>query len=74
MANLGKLVNHYKKPQRDYPLMIAVGELDNGGLEASKQWHKHEPQSTYVVFKDAGHIVNMDVPEAFNKELEKILR
>ena len=74
LVNLGKLVNHYKKPQRDYPLMIAVGELDNGGLEASKQWHKHEPQSTYVVFKDAGHIVNMDVPEAFNKELEKILR
>lgn len=74
LANLGKLVNHHKKPQRDYPLMIAVGELDNGGLEASQQWHKNEPQSIYIVFKGAGHIANMDVPEVFNQELEKILR
>ncbi|MBR5911571.1 MAG: alpha/beta hydrolase [Bacteroidales bacterium] len=74
LANLEKLVNQQKKPKRDYPLMIAVGEFENGGLEASQQWRKHEPKSIYIVFKGAGHIANMDVPEAFNQELEKILR
>ena len=74
LANLGKLVNQQRKPKRDYPLMIAVGEFENGGLEAAQQWRKHEPKSTYIVFKGAGHIANMDVPEAFNLELEKILR
>ena len=74
LSNLEKLINQQKAPIRDYPLLIAVGEFENGGLEASKQWHKHEPQSTYIVFKGAGHIANMDVPDAFNQELEKILR
>lgn len=74
LSNLGKLINQQKTPVRDYPLLIAVGEFENGGLEASQQWHKHEPNSIYVVFKGAGHIANLDDPKTFNQELEKILR
>lgn len=74
LANLGNLINQQKTPVRDYPLLIAVGEFENGGLEASKQWHKHEPNSLYVVFKGAGHIANLDDSKTFNQELEKVLR
>lgn len=75
LATLGKLVNKYKTAKRDYPLLIGVGEYDNDmAKKASVVWHKSEPDSEYVEFSGAGHIVNMDTPEQFNKVLKKIIR
>ena len=42
--------------------------------KASVIWHKSEPDSEFVEFSGAGHIVNMDTPEQFNKVLKKIIR
>ena len=42
--------------------------------KASMIWHESEPQSEYVEFEGAGHIVNMDTPEQFNKVLKKVIR
>ena len=75
LATLSKLVNKYKTPKRDYPLLIGVGEYDNDmAKKASIIWHESEPDSEYVEFSGAGHIVNMDTPEQFNKVLKKVIR
>lgn len=74
-ASLGKLVNKYQTVKREYPLLIGVGEYDNDmAKRASTMWHESEPDSEFVEFLGAGHIVNMDTPEAFNKILEKVIR
>lgn len=74
LATLGKLVNKYKTLKRDYPLLIGVGEYDNDmAKKASIMWHKSEPSSAYIEFTGAGHIVNMDTPEQFNKVLKRQL-
>ncbi len=55
--------------------LIGVGENDNDlAKKAAQMWHTSEPCSEYKKFTGAGHIVNMDTPEQFNKALEKILR
>ena len=42
--------------------------------KASVIWHKSEPDSEFVEFSGAGHIVNMDTPEQFNKVLKRVIR
>ncbi len=75
LATLGNLVNKCHTSKRNYPLLIGVGEYDNDmAKKASAMWHKAEPKSKYIEFSNAGHIVNMDTPEQFNKALKKIIR
>lgn len=75
LATLGKLINKYQTQKRDYPLLIGVGEYDNDmAKKASIMWHESDSNSEYVEFFGAGHIVNMDTPEQFNKILKKIIR
>lgn len=75
LASLGKLINKYQTQKRNYPLLIGVGQYDNDMIKkASSMWHEREPESEYVEFSGAGHIVNMDTPEQFNKVLEKVIR
>lgn len=74
-ASLGSLINKNKTQERSYPLLIGVGEHDNEmAIKASKQWAESEPTARFVIFAGAGHIVNMDTPDAFNKELESLLQ
>lgn len=40
-------------------------------LEAIKAWKSNEPDCTVVLFENAGHCVNMDVPREFNKTMEE---
>lgn len=75
LASIGKMVNKQQTAKRNYPLLIGVGEYDcDLAKKASQMWHESEPNSEYTEFTGAGHIVNMDTPEQFNKALEKILR
>ena len=39
-------------------------------LEAVKQWKISEPNCRVVIFENAGHCVNMDVPREFNETVE----
>lgn len=74
LASLGKLVNQYKTKDREYPLLIGVGEHDNElAKKASIMWHEEEPKSEFVEFVGAGHIVNMDKPDEFNKILKNLI-
>ena len=71
LATLNSMVNKYKTGQRNYPLLIGCGKFDLPmELEAIKAWKSKEPDCTVVLFENAGHCVNMDAPQEFNKTLE----
>lgn len=72
LATLNSLINQHQTGDRDYPLLIGCGEFDIPmAREAARQWHQREPDSRMVIFEQAGHCVNMDVPEVFNKTLDE---
>lgn len=74
MAGLQKLINKYPKKKRQYPLLVGCGEHDIPmEIEIVNEWAEYE-NCDKVIFKDAGHCVNMDVPQEFNSCLEKFLR
>ena len=74
LAGLSNLVNQSQAKPRIYPLFVGCGAQDIPmAIEVCKQWHTYEPESKLVIFENAGHLVNMDTPEAFNKILEKHL-
>ncbi len=72
LATLHHMINKYKTERRNYPLLIGCGKFDIPmELEAIKAWKKSEPDCAAVVFENAGHCVNMDVPQEFNKTMEE---
>lgn len=72
LATLSSLVNTCETRQRNYPLLIGCGELDIPmAQEAVNQWKEREPDCQSVIFADAGHCVNMDVPQIFNQTMEE---
>ena len=74
-ASLKGIVNKFQIEEREYPLMIGVGEYDNNmAMKAAKMWSETEPNCKFVIFNNAGHIVNMDIPNEFNNTLEDFLQ
>lgn len=72
LATLNSMVNKHETGQRTYPLLIGCGQFDIPmELEAIKAWKNSEPDCTTVIFENAGHCVNMDVPHKFNQTLER---
>ncbi|MCI9589799.1 MAG: alpha/beta hydrolase [Lachnospiraceae bacterium] len=72
LATLNRMVNKYKTGERNYPLLIGCGKFDIPmELEAIKAWKSSEPDCTVVLFENAGHCVNMDAPQEFNKTMEE---
>lgn len=72
LVTLNHMVNQYKTRRRNYPLLIGCGKFDIPmELEAIKAWKSSEPDCTVVLFENAGHCVNMDVPQEFNKTMEE---
>ncbi len=71
LATLNSMVNKHKTGKRNYPLLIGCGNFDIPmELETIKQWKISEPNCRVVIFENAGHCVNMDVPQEFNKTME----
>lgn len=71
LATLNSMVNKHQTGKRKYPLLIGCGNFDIPmELEAIKQWKINEPTCRAVIFEHAGHCVNMDVPQEFNKTME----
>ena len=71
LAALGRMVNKYETGKRKYPLLIGCGSFDIPmELKAIRQWEKSEPDCRVVIFENAGHCVNMDVPQKFNEAME----
>lgn len=67
LSGLDSMINK-SVTKRNYPILIGCGDQDIPmELKAVEMWHKLEPNSEVIVFKNAGHLVNMDVPIEFNK-------
>lgn len=72
LATLNNMVNKHKTGHRSYPLLIGCGKFDIPmELEAIKAWKSSEPYCTAVLFENAGHCVNMDAPQEFNRTMEE---
>lgn len=71
LSSLNKIVNVHQPTRRGYPLFIGCGEHDIPmAVEIVKQWKKNEPACQMLIFENAGHCVNMDVPQTFNITME----
>jgi pimeloyl-ACP methyl ester carboxylesterase len=53
-------------PQIDVPTLVVVGARDEPFLAASEVMARKIPGAHLVVITDAGHVANLDQPEAFN--------
>ena len=74
LAGLQKFINKFPKKQRPYKLLVGCGEHDIPmEIEIVIDWAKYE-NCDKIIFKGAGHCVNMDVPKEFNLYLEKFLQ
>lgn len=72
LATLSNMVNQFQTGKRQYPLLIGCGALDLPmELEAVKLWKAAEPDCQTLIFQNAGHCVNMDVPQEFNRKIEE---
>lgn len=72
LASLSRMVNVCETKKRAYPLLIGCGRYDvPAAHKAMEMWKETEPESRTVIFEQAGHCVNMDVPEAFHKVMEE---
>ena len=58
------------------PALLIWGEFDRIGDIASgtPAWARREPLAEHAVIPGAGHLSNLDNPEAFNEVLEEFLR
>ena len=75
LAELSKLVNKFETTNRNFPVMIGCGKFDNPmAIKAANMWHEREPEIKMIVFVNAGHLVNMDTPQAFNESLIRFLK
>ena len=72
LASLNNMVNVTQTKHRNYPLLIGCGKYDLPmELSAVQMWKENEPDCKVAVFDNAGHCVNMDVPQEFNRTLEE---
>lgn len=66
-------------PDPDYrlpvPTLLLHGADDKLGdiARSTRDWARRDPAAEYVVVPDAGHVSNLDNPEAFTAELESFL-
>ncbi len=56
------------------PSLILVGDEDIPCTEPAYFMHKHIPRSKLVVFPQTGHILNLERPSDFNREVMVFLR
>lgn len=61
-------------PGMDVPALVLVGEHDQAFLRAGEVMAAKLPQARHVVIPDAGHIVNIEQAERFDRALLDFLR
>lgn len=61
---------------RSYPVSIIIGDHDflDFGNRLIQKWIKDMPQIKLSTIKNAGHMIWLDQPEAFEKELRRHLK
>ncbi|WP_114778477.1 alpha/beta fold hydrolase [Botryobacter ruber] len=70
------VVPKLKQQQIKVPVLVLIGELDGGpGRSATSEAEAKDlfPNAKIILLKDAGHMSNMEAPEAFTKEVTSFL-
>ena len=57
----------------DLPILIICGDEDEGCLQPSLWMKKMLPNAGFALFPKTGHTVNLEEPDAFNRELWNFL-
>jgi pimeloyl-ACP methyl ester carboxylesterase len=57
----------------DVPLLIMVGDEDEGAIEPSVMLKQTIPASGLTIFPKTGHTLNLEEPELFNLMLRAFL-
>lgn len=71
LSSLNRMINVHPPQKRAYPLLIGCGKHDIPmELTAIEMWKSNEPNCEVIIFDNAGHCVNMDVPDEFNRVME----
>jgi hypothetical protein len=55
------------------PVLVMVGDEDEGAIEASLMLKRTIPTSGLMVFPKTGHTLNLEEPELYNRALEEFL-
>ena len=55
------------------PALVLVGEQDTAYVRAGEVMAAKLPNATHVVIPDAGHVVNIEQAEAFNRAVIEFL-
>jgi proline iminopeptidase len=55
------------------PTLIVAGRLDRIFVPLSEELHRKMPSSRLVVYDDVGHMINLEAPRRFNRDLEEHL-
>jgi len=55
------------------PILIMIGDEDEGAIEASVWMKRAIPTSGLVVFPKTGHTLNLEEPEMYNRVLAEFL-
>jgi pimeloyl-ACP methyl ester carboxylesterase len=73
LTSAGRPDPHYRLP---VPTLLVCGELDGMGDIASgtRAWARRDALAEHAVIPGAGHLSNLDNPEAFTEVLEAFLR
>ena len=58
----------------DVPALVIVGEKDDAYLRAAEVLEARLPRAERRTIAGAGHIVNLDAPEAFEAEVVAFLK
>jgi pimeloyl-ACP methyl ester carboxylesterase len=62
-------------PKVDVPTLVLAGAADvRAPLPVAEQLHAGIPGSRLVVLPGVGHVINLEAPEAFDRELRRFLR
>lgn len=60
-------------PRIDVPTLLVVGERDGAMPESMRNMHREIGGSHFIEIADAGHIPNLEQPDAFNAALRSFL-
>ena len=72
----GKYPREYdleKVHQIEVPTLIVTGRLDRIFVPLSEKIHQKISSSRLIIYDDVGHMINLEAPEKFNRDLQEFL-
>ncbi|MFC0274775.1 alpha/beta fold hydrolase [Metabacillus herbersteinensis] len=75
MSGLQHIVKERKEVQSTTPILLVCGDQDQEIIrESTIIWNDKDPQSKFILIKNAGHCANMDNPDRFNSTVKSFLQ